>query len=81
LFEPATVSDRIDGKTVHLDGLNFSRAWCWRGLAASFSATDPRHSLALDAAESHIAASLPFIAADYMGEHWLATFALLAFEA
>jgi hypothetical protein len=81
LFEPATVNDRTDGKTVHLDGLNFSRAWCWRGLAAGLAATDPRRSLALDAAESHIAASLPFIAADYVGEHWLATFALLALDA
>ena len=28
LFVPATVTDRTDGKIVHLDGLNFSRAWC-----------------------------------------------------
>lgn len=33
------------------------------------------------AAERHIAASLPHVAGDYMGEHWLATFALLALEA
>ncbi|MEO8716271.1 MAG: DUF2891 domain-containing protein, partial [Acetobacteraceae bacterium] len=32
LFRPATVSDRGDGKIVHLDGLNLSRAWCWRSL-------------------------------------------------
>ena len=35
LFAPATVSDRSDGKIAHLDGLNFSRAWCWREIAAS----------------------------------------------
>jgi hypothetical protein len=34
-----------------------------------------------DAADVHIRASLPHVAGDYMGEHWLATFALLALEA
>ena len=32
------------------------------------------------AAAAHLAASLPHVAGDYMGEHWLATFALLALE-
>ena len=32
LFAPAIVSDRSDGKIAHLDGLNLSRAWCWREL-------------------------------------------------
>jgi hypothetical protein len=78
LFQPATVSDRSDGKIAHLDGLNLSRAWCWRSIAASWPAGDPRRSIALDTAEMHLAASLPHVAGDYMGEHWLATFALLA---
>ena len=34
LFAPAIVSDRSDGKIAHLDGLNLSRAWCWRSLAS-----------------------------------------------
>ena len=42
LFEPATVSDRSDGKIAHLDGLNLSRAWCWRSLALAWSDKDPR---------------------------------------
>jgi hypothetical protein len=29
-------------------------------------------------ADEHLAAALPHIAGDYMGEHWLASFALLA---
>ena len=66
LFRPAIVSDRTDGKIAHLDGLNLSRAWCWRDLGF------PEH------AESHLAAALPHIAGDYMGEHWLVSFALLA---
>ncbi len=81
LFAPATVSDRSDGKIAHLDGLNLSRAWCWRSIAGSLAADDPVRGVALDAAERHLAASLPHVAGDYMGEHWLASFALLALMA
>jgi hypothetical protein len=80
LFTPAVVSDRTDGKIAHLDGLNLSRAWCWRSLARTWPADDPRRAVAEAAAETHLAASLPHVAGDYMGEHWLATFALLALE-
>jgi hypothetical protein len=81
LFEPALPSDRSDGKIAHLDGLNFSRAWCWRAIAAAHDANDPLARRAKIAAERHIAASLPHVIGDYMGEHWLATFAVLALEA
>ena len=43
-------------------------------------AADPRRAIALGAADRHLAASLPHVAGDYMGEHWLATFALLAVD-
>lgn len=66
LFTPATVSDRSDGKIAHLDGLNLSRAWCWRSLGY------PQF------AEAHLDAALPHLSGDYMGEHWLQSFALLA---
>jgi hypothetical protein len=78
LFEPAIVTDRTDGKIAHLDGLNLSRGWCWRSLATAWPDTDPRRAIALDAADVHLAAGLSHVAGDYMGEHWLATFALLA---
>ncbi len=78
LFQPAFVSDRSDGKIVHLDGTNLSRAWCWRGIA---DALPPDWGeIARRAADTHLEASLPHVAGDYMGEHWLATFALLALE-
>ena len=80
LFTPACVSDRSDGKIAHLDGLNFSRAWCWRAIASAHGDHEIAH-IARNAAERHIAASLPHVAGDYMGEHWLASFALLALEA
>lgn len=79
LFTPAFVSDRSDGKIAHLDGTNLSRAWCWRGIA---DALEPELAAkARAAADTHLDASLPHVAGDYMGEHWLATFALLALEA
>jgi len=81
LFCPATVSDRTDSKLVHLDGLNLSRAWCWRSLAGVFAAGDPRRAIAQEAAAAHLDASLPHVADDYAGSHWLATFALLALNA
>jgi hypothetical protein len=78
LFTPAIVSDRSDAKIAHLDGLNLSRAWCWRSIAQTWPESDPRRAIALEAADTHLSASLPHVAGDYMGEHWLATFALLA---
>jgi hypothetical protein len=78
LFEPAIVSDRTDGKIAHLDGLNLSRGWCWRSLANVWPDTDPRRAIAVEAADVHLAAGLSHVAGDYMGEHWLATFAILA---
>ena len=78
LFTPAFVSDRSDGKIAHLDGTNLSRAWCWRGIA---DALDPALAeLARISADEHLSASLGHVAGDYMGEHWLATFALLALQ-
>ena len=76
LFTPAIVSDRSDGKIAHLDGLNLSRAWCWRSIAPLLPTKSARRGGA--AADEHLAAALPHIAGDYMGEHWLASFALLA---
>ena len=81
LLTPARVSDRSDGKIAHLDGLNLSRAWCWRRIASSLPEGDPRCWVAITAAQQHLAASLPHVAGDYAGEHWLATFALLALTA
>jgi hypothetical protein len=78
LFVPVDVSDRSDGKIAHLDGLNLSRAWCWRSIASSWDGSDPRRAIAFAAAEEHLGASLPHVAGDYAGEHWLATYALLA---
>jgi hypothetical protein len=81
LFKPATVTYRTDGKIAHLDGLNLSRAWCWRSLGDALPVDDPRRAIAHAAAREHLAAGLPHIAEHYMGEHWLASFAVLALDA
>jgi hypothetical protein len=81
LFVPANVTDRGDGKIAHLDGLNLSRAWCFRATARALPENDERSLILRDAADLHLATALPHVAGDYMGEHWLASFALLALEA
>jgi hypothetical protein len=77
LFVPATVTDRSDPQIVHLDGLNLSRAWCMRSLAAALPGNDPVRKLLADAAARHADAALRHVASgDYAGEHWLASFAV-----
>lgn len=74
-LEPGKVSDRTDGKLVHLDGLNFSRAWVLYGLAHQY----PEFRHLNQIADQHIAYSLPSLTdGNYEGEHWLATFAIYA---
>lgn len=72
---PGLVSDRKDGKLVHLDGLNFSRAWCLYGIAAEL----PGYRHLRKIADQHMRHSLEnIIAGSYEGEHWLASFAIYA---
>ncbi|QHI35385.1 hypothetical protein IMCC3317_07310 [Kordia antarctica] len=69
------VSDRTDGKLVHLDGVNFSRAWCLYGIANQF----PEYEHLKNVANEHINYSLPSIVDDnYEGTHWLGSFAIYA---
>ena len=78
LQRPAFVSDRSDGQIVHLDGLNLSRAWCMRDIAAALGHTHAMYPILARAAQVHGEAALPHVASgDYMGEHWLASFAVL----
>src|SRR4051812_2993564 len=77
LFTPATVTDRTDPQLVHLDGLNLSRAWCMRSIAAALPAHDPARARLEASAARHAGAALGHVARrDYAGEHWLASFAV-----
>ncbi len=76
-LKPAEVSDRTDGKLVHLDGLNFSRAWCLYNIGNKIEGNNTLYRLA----DEHLDFSLKNIVdGDYMGEHWLASFALYALK-
>jgi len=77
-WEVARVSDRTDGHLVHLDGLNFSRAWNLYALVNQYPKT---FSHLKSLADKHLAFSLSSIVdGNYEGEHWLSSFALRAFE-
>jgi hypothetical protein len=69
------VSDRSDGKLVHLDGVNFSRAWCLKSIAEK----DKKYNHLITVANKHIQNSLPSLVGDsYEGGHWLGSFAIYA---
>lgn len=75
-LSPGKVNDRSDGKLVHLDGLNLSRASDLYGIAKH--CIKNREAL-LTLANIHLSTALPNVASgDYMGEHWLASFAVYA---
>ena len=76
-LEPGIVTDRADGQLAHLDGLNFSRAWCFYNLANYLEEYEHLRTLG----DIHINHSLPDITSGhYEGSHWLASFALLALD-
>jgi hypothetical protein len=67
VLKPPLIADRTDAKQSHLDGLCLSRAWCLQKLGYA------------EAAREHLEAALPHaVGGDYVGEHWLASFAVLA---
>ena len=77
-MEVGEVSDRTDGKLVHLDGLNFSRAWVFYGLINQYP---EKFSHLQEIADRHVAYSFPNLVGDsYEGGHWLGTFAIYALQ-
>lgn len=77
-LEVGLVSDRSDGKLVHLDGLNFSRAWVFYGLSKQF----PKYKHLENLANEHVAYSFPNLVGDsYEGGHWLGSFAIYTLNA
>jgi len=79
LLRPVAVSDRGDPQGGHLDGLNLSRAWCLYGLASALDDQPARAAPLRQAAAAHLDAGLRHVdSGDFLGEHWLATFAAYA---
>lgn len=76
-LKPGIVSDRTDGHLVHLDGLNFSRATALYQIANKL----PELYYLNTWADHHFNYSFNNISNDdYMGSHWLGTFALYALK-
>lgn len=75
-IRPGVVLDPTDGKLVHLDGFNLSRAWNLQGIAASLPPSDPRRGALLAAGAEHRESGLAAVTGEhYEGGHWLASFA------
>lgn len=73
---PGIVLDASDGKLVHLDGVNLSRAWALEGIASALPADDPRVAALMAAHEVHRDAGIAAVSDEhYSGSHWLASFA------
>lgn len=78
-IDVALVGDREDGQLVHLDGLNFSRAWVLFGLANQYPEV---FGHLVPIAHEHVVYSFPNLIGDsYEGGHWLGSFAIYALSA
>lgn len=72
----AIVLDASDGKLVHLDGVNSSRAWNLFNIARALPDDDPRRASLVAAAEIHRDEGVAAVSDEhYSGSHWLASFA------
>lgn len=78
MSRPVTGIDTTDGQAAHLHGLNLHRAACLRALQRRLG-----DSVVLErAAQAHLDAALPVVSgSDWMAEHWLAAYAVLALRA
>lgn len=74
---PVEVVDKTDGKMAHLDGLNFSRAWCLYEMGKALNNNDM-----IVLANTHFNASYSKMdSGEYAGAHWLASFATYTLKA
>jgi len=73
---PGIVKDASDGKLVHLDGVNSSRAWNLYNIARALPEGDARKASLVAAAKIHAETGVAAVSAEhYSGSHWLASFA------
>lgn len=75
------VSDLNDYQTVHLLGLSFSKSWCMKNIASVLPDKHPLKKRFTEASNLLLKNALPLVfEGNYGGEHWLATFAVMALE-
>ncbi len=74
---PAVSPDPTDGKLAHLDGLNLSRAWMMKSIAASLPRTSALSSALATGSSAHALDGLKAVTGQhYEGGHWLGSFAV-----
>lgn len=74
---PVTAVDRADGKLVHWDGLNLSRAWMLAAIGDALPDRDERRPALAALAAAHGAAGVAALDdMTYAGSHWLPSFAV-----
>ncbi len=72
----ARITDRVDGKLAHLDGLHLSRAWMLEGIASRLPDSDRRVPILVRTSIKHAEAGLSAVTGEhYSGGHWLGSFA------
>ena len=78
MLKPAVSPDPTDGKLAHLDGLNLSRAWMLKNIAAALpGGTMPLKTELAAASQAHQQAGLKAVTGEhYEGGHWLGSFAV-----
>lgn len=75
-LKPGEVRDPSDGKLVHLDGVNLSRAWAMEGIASALPKGDARIAALEATAKAHATSGLAAVSdKNYEGSHWLGSFA------
>lgn len=75
-LKPGEVRDPADGKLVHLDGVNLSRAWAMEGIASALPSADARIPALVATARVHATSGLAAVSdKNYEGSHWLGSFA------
>lgn len=75
-LEPGIVLDASDGKLVHLDGVNLSRAWALEGIASALPDNDLRIAALKASSQRHREVGIAAVSDEhYSGSHWLASFA------
>ena len=75
-LSPGIVKDASDGKLVHLDGVNSSRAWNLYNISKALAENDPRRTALVAAAKIHADTGVAAVSDEhYSGSHWLASFA------
>lgn len=81
ILEPIIIENLDDPKIGHLVGLNLSKAWCFKQISKKLPDSHNLKNLFIEARLRHLDESFGLIInGNYNGEHWLATFGVLALD-